>query len=40
MTTLKKVVITEFGDESKLAIVEGDISASLAGEVQIRKSIP
>ncbi len=32
---MKKVVITEFGDESKLAIVEADLSDPPAGEVQL-----
>ena len=32
---MKKVVITEFGDESKLAIVEGDLPEPAAGEVQL-----
>jgi NADPH:quinone reductase-like Zn-dependent oxidoreductase len=32
---IKKVVITEFGDESKLAIVEADLPAPSAGEVQV-----
>jgi synaptic vesicle membrane protein VAT-1 len=35
MTTIKKVVITEFGDESKLALVEGDLPPPRTGEVQI-----
>ena len=30
-----KVVITEFGDESKLAVVEADIAEPAAGEVQV-----
>jgi NADPH:quinone reductase-like Zn-dependent oxidoreductase len=32
---IKKVLITEFGGEDKLAIVEGDIPEPAAGEVQI-----
>jgi synaptic vesicle membrane protein VAT-1 len=36
MTLMKKVVITEFGDESKLAIVAGEISDPGVGEVQVR----
>lgn len=32
---MKKVVITEFGDESKLKIVEADLPAPAAGEVQL-----
>ena len=32
---MKKVVITEFGDESKLAIVEVDLPEPAAGEVQL-----
>ena len=32
---MKKVVITEFGDESKLAIVEADLPDPAAGEVQL-----
>jgi NADPH:quinone reductase-like Zn-dependent oxidoreductase len=35
MTKIKKVVITEFGDESKLAIVEGDVPSPGSGEVQV-----
>src|SRR5580704_1223952 len=35
MTKIKKVLITGFGDESKLAIVEGDIPSPAGGEVQI-----
>jgi NADPH:quinone reductase-like Zn-dependent oxidoreductase len=35
MTKIKKVVITEFGDEDKLAIVEDDIPEPAAAEVQI-----
>ncbi len=35
MPKIKKVLITEFGDESKLAIVEADIAEPAAGEVQI-----
>jgi NADPH:quinone reductase-like Zn-dependent oxidoreductase len=35
MTTIKKVVITEFGDVSKLAIRDGEIGSPGAGEVQI-----
>jgi NADPH:quinone reductase-like Zn-dependent oxidoreductase len=35
MSKMKKVVITEFGDESKLAIVEDDLSEPAAGEVQL-----
>ena len=35
MSKMKKVVITEFGDESKLAIVEGDLPDPAAGEVQL-----
>ncbi len=35
MSRIKKVVITEFGDESKLAIVEGDLPDPSAGEVQL-----
>jgi NADPH:quinone reductase-like Zn-dependent oxidoreductase len=34
-TTIRKVVITEFGDESKLAIVEADLPEPAAGEVQV-----
>lgn len=32
---MRKVVITEFGDESKLAIVEADLPEPAAGEVQL-----
>jgi hypothetical protein len=35
MTAMKKVVITEFGDESKLAIVNGDLPDPSRGEVQL-----
>src|ERR1700729_750664 len=35
MARIKKVVITEFGDESKLAIVEGELSEPGPGEVQL-----
>jgi NADPH:quinone reductase-like Zn-dependent oxidoreductase len=35
MSKMKKVVITEFGDESKLAIVEGDLPDPATGEVQL-----
>jgi NADPH:quinone reductase-like Zn-dependent oxidoreductase len=34
-TRTKKVVITAFGDESKLAIVESDLNDPAAGEVQL-----
>jgi NADPH:quinone reductase-like Zn-dependent oxidoreductase len=34
MSSMKKVVITEFGDESKLAIVNGDLPDPSRGEVQ------
>ena len=35
MSKIKKVLITEFGDESKLAIVEADLADPGAGEVQL-----
>jgi synaptic vesicle membrane protein VAT-1 len=35
VTKIKKVLITGFGDESKLAIVEGEIPSPGSGEVQI-----
>src|SRR5262249_52902184 len=35
MSRMKKVVITEFGDESKLAIVEDDLPDPGSGEVQL-----
>lgn len=35
MSTMKKVVITEFGDESKLAIVNDDLPNPSRGEVQL-----
>jgi NADPH:quinone reductase-like Zn-dependent oxidoreductase len=35
MSRMNKVVITEFGDESKLAIVEDDLPDPAAGEVQL-----
>ncbi len=36
MPTIKKALITEFGDESKVTIVEGDIPAPSAKEVQVQ----
>ena len=35
MTKIKKVVITAYGDESKLAIVESDLPDPASGEVQL-----
>src|ERR1700689_3532881 len=35
MARTKKVVITAFGDESKLAIVESDLPDPVSGEVQL-----
>ena len=35
MSRIKKVLITEFGDESKLAIVEDDLPEPARGEVQV-----
>ena len=35
MTKMKKAVITAFGDESKLAIVESDLPDPDTGEVQL-----
>ena len=35
MARTKKVVITAFGDESKLAIVESDLNDPATGEVQL-----
>jgi NADPH:quinone reductase-like Zn-dependent oxidoreductase len=35
MPKIKKVLITAFGDESKLAIVEGELPEPEAGEVQL-----
>jgi hypothetical protein len=35
VTRIKKVVITAYGDESKLAIVESDLSEPAAEEVQL-----
>ena len=35
MSKIKKVVITEFGDESKLAIIESDLPDPAPGEVQL-----
>src|ERR1035437_3159245 len=35
VTMIKKVVITAYGDESKLAIVECDLPEPAAGEVQL-----
>jgi NADPH:quinone reductase-like Zn-dependent oxidoreductase len=36
MSKVKKVLITEFGNESTLAIVEGDFPDPSAGEVQLK----
>jgi NADPH:quinone reductase-like Zn-dependent oxidoreductase len=36
MPRIKKVLITEFGDESKLKVVEADISDPAAGQVQVK----
>jgi NADPH:quinone reductase-like Zn-dependent oxidoreductase len=36
MPTIKKALITEFGDESKVTVVEGDIPAPSANEVQVQ----
>src|SRR6266566_1668415 len=36
MPTIRKALITEFGDESKVAVVEGDIADPSAGEVQVQ----
>jgi NADPH:quinone reductase-like Zn-dependent oxidoreductase len=35
MTKIRKVVITEFGDENKLAIVEADLPDPVPGDVQV-----
>ena len=35
MAKIKKVLITAFGDERKLAIVEGELPEPAAGEVQL-----
>jgi hypothetical protein len=35
VTKIKKVVITAYGDESKLAIVESDLPDPASGEVQL-----
>jgi NADPH:quinone reductase-like Zn-dependent oxidoreductase len=35
MRKIRKVLITEFGDESKLAIVESQLQDPVAGEVQV-----
>jgi synaptic vesicle membrane protein VAT-1 len=35
MTMIRKVLITEFGDETKLAIVEADLPDPAGGEVQV-----
>ena len=35
MTAIRKVLITEFGDESKLAVVKGDLPDPSPGEVQL-----
>jgi NADPH:quinone reductase-like Zn-dependent oxidoreductase len=36
MPTIRKALVTEFGDESKVTVVEGDIPAPSAREVQVR----
>jgi synaptic vesicle membrane protein VAT-1 len=36
MPTIRKALITEFGDESKVAVVEGDIPAPSAKEMQVQ----
>jgi len=40
MSKINKVVITEFGDESKLAVIEDDLSDPAAGEVQLSVEYP
>jgi NADPH:quinone reductase-like Zn-dependent oxidoreductase len=36
MPTIRRALITEFGDESKVIVVERDIPAPSANEVQVR----
>lgn len=36
MATIKKALITEFGDESKIRVVEGEIGEPAKGEVQLQ----
>jgi NADPH:quinone reductase-like Zn-dependent oxidoreductase len=36
ITRIKKALVTAFGDESKIAVVEGDIRGPGAGEVQVK----
>ena len=36
MTKIRKALITEFGDESKITVVEGEIADPAAGEVQVQ----
>jgi synaptic vesicle membrane protein VAT-1 len=36
MPTIRKALVTEFGDESKVTVVEGDIPAPSAREVQVQ----
>jgi NADPH:quinone reductase-like Zn-dependent oxidoreductase len=36
MTRIKKALITEFGDESKITVVQSDIGEPHAGEVQVK----
>jgi NADPH:quinone reductase-like Zn-dependent oxidoreductase len=36
MPTIRKALITEFGDESKVVVVDEGIPAPLAKEVQVR----
>jgi hypothetical protein len=40
MPTIRKALITEFGDESKITIVEGDIPGPSAEEVQVEVEFP
>jgi NADPH:quinone reductase-like Zn-dependent oxidoreductase len=36
MPTIRKAIITESGDESKVTVIEGEISTPSAKEVQVR----
>lgn len=40
MSKMNKVVITKFGDESKLVVIEDDLSDPAAGEVQLSVEYP
>lgn len=40
MTRIRKALITGFGDESKITVVEADIGEPRPGEVQVRVEYP